>query len=209
MYFFGLLFPLLIRYCSLSFPFRFRCQYRNTEEGFRSLLHLYAALTQIQPSAREWYSFNNRMYSLLHLLWIISTFIHTLHKIIPVDVIHVNYIQNKRLRKQPAVIELINKPQISHLGHWAEERKYIRQCRKQLYEWAVYTTGNIEASTFNSSPMGFIFSAGLIVSKAMKQSTGTLVPHKLMDSSLRQLFTRTRRPFSVTWRQLHKTIVWR
>lgn len=68
--------------------------------------------------------------------------------------------------------------------------------------------GNIEASTFNDSPLGFIFSAGLIVSKAMKQSTGTLVPHTLMDSSLRQQFTRTKRPFSVTWRQLHRMIVW-
>lgn len=69
--------------------------------------------------------------------------------------------------------------------------------------------GNIEASTFNDSPLGFIFSAGLIVSKAMKQSTGTLVPHTLMDSSLRQQFTRTKRPFSVTWRQLHRMIVFK
>lgn len=29
--------------------------------------------------------------------------------------------------------------------------KYIQQCRKNLYEWAAYTSGNIEASTFNGN----------------------------------------------------------
>lgn len=55
--------------------------------------------------------------------------------------------------------------------------------------------------------MGLIWSAGLMVSKAMKQSTGTLVPHKLRDSSFLHLLTRTRRPLSVTWRQHHMLIV--
>ena len=55
--------------------------------------------------------------------------------------------------------------------------------------------------------MGLIWSAGLMVSKAMKQSTGTLVPHKLRDSSFLHLLTRTRRPLSVTWRQHHILIV--
>lgn len=72
-----------------------------------------------------------------------------------------------------------------------------------------YTTGHREVlPTFKSSPLVFIWRAGLIVSKPMKQSTGILVPHTLIDSSFWHLFTRTRSPLSVTWRQLHRTIVW-
>ena len=63
--------------------------------------------------------------------------------------------------------------------------------------------------TFKSSPPVLIWRAGLIVNKPMKQSTGILVPQTLIDSSFRHLFTRTRSPPSVTWRQLHRTMVWK
>lgn len=70
---------------------------------------------------------------------------------------------------------------------------------------------NLKASQktaiLGSIPLGFICRAGLIVSRPIKQSTVTLMPHALIDSSLRHLFTKARSPFSVTCRQPHSTIV--
>lgn len=85
----------------------------------------------------------------------------------------------------------------------------LKQLEKEAQHGETYTTGHKEALPTSNSSLDFIWRAGLMVSKPRKQSTGTLVPHTLMDSSFRHLFTRTRRPLSVTWRQLHRTIVWK
>lgn len=80
-----------------------------------------------------------------------------------------------------------------------ETNNLYKEQKKGNHELAPYATGNIEATpAFNSSPSGFICRAGLIVSKPMKQSKGSLVPHTLIDSSLPHLFTRKRSPFPVT-----------
>jgi len=47
-----------------------------------------------------------------------------------------------------------------------------------------------------------------MISKLLRQSTGTLNPHTFIDLSLRHWSTRAISPFSVTWRQLHRTMVW-
>lgn len=85
----------------------------------------------------------------------------------------------------------------------------LEQLEKQPQHGETYTTGHREALPTSNISLDFIWRAGLMVSKPRKQSTGTLVPHTLIDSSFRHLFTRTRRPLSVTWRQLHRTIVWK
>lgn len=68
-----------------------------------------------------------------------------------------------------------------------------------------HRTGHIELSRL----LDFIWSDGLIATKPMKQSTGTLIPQTFIDSSLRHLLTRIRSPVSVTWRQLQRTMVYK
>lgn len=114
------------------------------------------------------------------------------------DVIQLIIYRARARIQTPAIIELIKKPQPTMQGIELKEEQMKGNVHTELEEQTDYSTDNIAASTFNGSALGFILRAGLIVSKAMKHSTGTLVPHTLMDSSLRQLFTRTRRPFSVT-----------
>lgn len=83
-------------------------------------------------------------------------------------------------------------------------RIYIITSNQILLIWGIDHILTI----FGCSDGGLICRAGLIAIRSKKKFLGTRIPHTLIDSSLRHLFTSMMSPVSVTWRQLQRTIAY-